>query len=85
MKIKKPPPPQYAPKVLDKVEQLQLLPCCVCKGIVEKGYHGVWQEGGTCSPKCEVIRENRPKYPDHTEEQFLERFKDALQPMPKAD
>lgn len=73
MKIRKPSPPQYAPKPLEKVESLSLLPCCVCKGIVPKGYYGSWQEGGTCSPKCEVIKEAMPKYPGHTEEDYMSR------------
>lgn len=40
--------------------------CCICEKPVN-GFYGRWGDGGTCSGKCERIREAQPKYPDHPE------------------
>jgi hypothetical protein len=49
--------------------------CCVCEKPVP-GFYGMWQEGGTCSKKCEQEREKQPKHVGHSEEDFLSTFKD---------
>lgn len=43
-------------------EKLTFKPCCICHGEVTVGYHGVWQEGGTCCGKCEAIRQDMQLY-----------------------
>lgn len=47
--------------------------CCICSKPVP-GFYGMWQEGGTCSKKCEQVREDKPKYPGYSEEEFLIRL-----------
>lgn len=40
--------------------------CCICQKPV-MGWYGAWAEGGTCSKKCEQVREAQPRYPEHPE------------------
>lgn len=46
--------------------------CCVCKKRIE-GYYGAHEEGGTCSRACMKVQDAKPKYPDHTAEDFERR------------
>lgn len=48
-------------------------PCCVCNKPT-LNFYGRWGDGGTCSRPCERIQEAKPKYPDHTEEEFFNRL-----------
>lgn len=36
--------------------------CMFCQKACE-GWYGAYAEGGTCSKKCELIQEAKPKYP----------------------
>lgn len=64
--------PDYTPKGKSAVDESDWLrpftPCIVCNKTISKGYHGRWGEnGGTCSPDCEVVQEAKPKeYPHGT-------------------
>ena len=53
--------PDYTPKSERKVkdESLPLKPCIICTKISE-GY-GAWKDGHTCSRKCELLQEAKPK------------------------
>lgn len=46
--------------------------CCVCNKQIDGFYsrHGVV---GTCSRECMKTEDLKPKYPDHSEEDFLKR------------
>lgn len=56
-------------EVQDEYKEAVVGLCCVCHKPVP-GWYGAWEEGGTCSGKCERIREAQPKFPDHTAEAF---------------
>ena len=45
------------PSPQKKEPSLDFKPCCVCQGKIERGYFGRWGDGGTCSAKCERIKE----------------------------
>jgi hypothetical protein len=46
--------------------------CCICNRKCE-GYHGRWGDSGTCDSACEAVQAAKPKYPGHTEKDFLSR------------
>lgn len=46
--------------------------CCICQKPC-RGFYGGWPEGGTCSGVCEKVKASQPKYPGHSEEEFLKR------------
>lgn len=48
--------------------------CLSCQKPVKGGWYGRWDNLGTCSKKCEQIQATRPKFPEHSEEDFLQRF-----------
>lgn len=48
-------------------------PCIICNRVL-KGAYGHHHDGWTCSGSCEKTYDLRPKYPGHTEEDFLKRF-----------
>lgn len=41
---------------------LTFKPCCVCNAVITTGYFGVWEEGGTCTKKCEATRQDMRLY-----------------------
>lgn len=48
-------------------------PCLICKKVIG-GYFGSWEDGWTCCGACEKVQAAKPRYPDHSEEDFLKRF-----------
>ena len=48
-------------------------PCLIC-GTVKEGNYATYGDGGVCSRKCMLLQDQKPKYPEHTEEEFLKRF-----------
>lgn len=44
-------------------QQCVFKPCCVCNKPILEGYYGAWGDGGTCSKKCELVQETKPRYP----------------------
>ncbi len=56
--------PDYTPKGQKKVEEpsLTFKPCCVCNSTISAGYYGVWHDGGTCSRKCDALRQDMQLY-----------------------
>jgi len=52
-------------------ESVKLSPCIVCSKEIKEGFYGRHQDGGTCSGACERIQQARPKYPNHSEEDYL--------------
>lgn len=42
--------------------------CCVCKKPITNGFYGVWGNTGTCSRKCEEVKENQPKHQGERDE-----------------
>jgi len=59
-------------------------PCMICKKVIG-GYYGSWEEGWTCSGVCEKVQAAKPRYPDHTEEMFLNRLGESNGSETKAD
>jgi hypothetical protein len=37
-------------------------PCCVCQKVISMGYYGRWGNGGTCSKKCELVKQDEFLY-----------------------
>lgn len=56
--------PDYTPHGQKKVEEetLTLKPCCICSKVITTGYFGRWGDGGTCTAKCEGIRQDMQLY-----------------------
>lgn len=80
VKMKKPFNPiplDYTPKAKRKVEEvnLDLKPCLNCGKPITDGYYGRYGGGGVCSKTCNTSQEAKPKYPEHSEEDFLNRLK----------
>jgi len=48
--------------VLSDAEAKKLLYNCMICGKPIEGFYGRWGNVGTCSRKCEVIQEGKPKY-----------------------
>jgi recombinational DNA repair protein (RecF pathway) len=61
-------PVDYTPKSEKKEEGVKLVfkPCCVCGKKIDEGYYGRHNladgDGGTCSKKCELIKEPNHGY-----------------------
>ena len=51
-------------------------PCLICGKVIE-GAYAQHPDGWTCCSKCMREQDKRPKYPDHSEEDFLQRFPEA--------
>jgi len=57
--------PDYTPREeRKKVEEVKLdfKPCCVCNVVITAGYYGRWADGGTCSAKCDSLRQDMQLY-----------------------
>lgn len=67
-------PIDYTPKKrVTEETKIDLKPCIVCQKQITDGDYGSWGDGGVCSKTCNTIQSKKPKYPDHTEEDFLRR------------
>lgn len=74
-KLRNPVIPDYTPKKKEQVEiKLDLRPCLMCNKQITDGYYARYGESGTCSKKCMIEQDKKPKYPGHTEEEFLQRL-----------
>lgn len=74
-KLRNPVIPDYTPKKKEQPEvKLDLKPCLVCKKTITDGYYGAWGDGGVCSKACNNVQSQKPRYPGHTEEDFLQRM-----------
>lgn len=65
MKPLNPVIPDYRSKEeRNKKEEVTLTfkPCCVCNATISAGYYGVWHDGGTCSRKCDALRQDMQLY-----------------------
>lgn len=53
----------YTPKGQKKEEEptLAFKPCISCGAAILRGYYGRWENGGTCSKKCEQAYEGEPR------------------------
>lgn len=51
--------PGYTPKS-ERAKEVTLTfePCCICGKAITQGHYGRWGNGGTCSKKCELIKES---------------------------
>jgi hypothetical protein len=47
--------------------------CCVC-GRKCEGYYGRWGDSGSCNSACEKVQLAKPRYPGHSESEFLNRL-----------
>ena len=66
-------PPKKFREVQDEYNDVVVGLCCVC-GVKVKGYYGSNSEGGTCNKTCEEVQAAKPRYPGHSEEEFLAKF-----------
>lgn len=58
--------PDYTPKSeKGKKEEVSLIfkPCCNCGKKITDGYYGRYGDGGVCSKTCNIVQEQKPKYP----------------------
>ena len=61
-------------EVQDEYKESVVGLCSSCKKPVKGGWYGANQEGGTCNKTCEEAFQKLPRYPNYSEEDFLERF-----------
>ena len=61
------------PVIHDDIARKLGYTCCVCDKKCD-GWYGANDIGGTCSGTCERTYASRPRWPEHTEEDFLKRF-----------
>ncbi len=45
-------------------------PCIICKKVIGGAYANHGDAGWTCSAACMKVQDAKPKYPDHTAEDF---------------
>lgn len=71
-------PLDYSPKKKPKEAEakLDLKPCLNYGKSISDGYYGQWAGGGACSKACNTAQEQKPRYPEHTEEAFLKRLQE---------
>lgn len=73
--------PDYTPRAKKPKEEevkLDLKPCLNCGKAISDGYYSRHGDGGTCSKKCMLEQDKKPKYPGHTEEDFLQRLCETM-------
>ena len=68
------------PVIEPEVGKRLLLRCMVCDKPIE-GFYARFGDQGTCGRICMNVQDAKPKYPDHTEEQFFQRSQNALLDM----
>lgn len=57
--------PNYTPRSernKEVVEHFEYKPCIICGKKITEGYYGSWNDGGTCSRKCEMEQEKKPRF-----------------------
>jgi DNA-directed RNA polymerase subunit RPC12/RpoP len=61
------------PVIPEAVAKALLYKCMVCSKPVE-GFYSRHGDQGTCSGACMKVQDAKPRYPEHSEEEFLKRF-----------
>lgn len=62
----------------EEKNKIKIEPCVVCHTVPKYGYYGRHGNGGTCCKECEVKQSKLPRFPEHTEEDFLRRLYASL-------
>jgi len=71
--------PDYTPKKKKEEEvKLDLKPCLNCGKAIGEGYYARYEQGGVCGKSCMLEQDKKPKYPGHTEEDFLQRLCETM-------
>lgn len=65
--------PDFTPKkrVVEENTIPPLPPCLHCGNNITDGFYGRWGNGGVCSKNCNIEQTKKPRFPEHTEEDFL--------------
>lgn len=68
-------PIDYTPKQRVVTENTipPLPPCINCNNNITDGFYGRWGNGGVCSKNCNTEQLKKPRFPEHTEQEFLQR------------